>query len=107
MMFVWQGSGNGARVTRYSTPRKQESQNKWFRKGSLWLSTFEHWISPKSLIFSSTEVSDKTIKNNVDYSFETFLTLENEIFFQYRSDTVIKNVFESITKGFQLEIIVA
>lgn len=28
-------------------------------------------------------------------------------FFQYRSYTVIKNVFESITKGFQLEIIVA
>lgn len=24
----------------------------------------------------STEESDKTIKNNIDYSFETFLTLE-------------------------------
>lgn len=58
------------------------------------MSTSEHWILLKSLMFRSTEISAKTIQNNVDYSFETFLTLEKWDFSsQYISYTVIKKTY--------------
>lgn len=56
------------------------------------------------LTVRSTEVSDKTIKNNVAYSFWDISNTRKWDFFQYRSYTVIKNMFESISKGFPYEI---